>query len=91
MKEELVSACFTEKTLFGSFEDGTIVHWNCTKEGEVLNEFIGHTKKVTNLYVEDDLLISGSYDGTIRTWKVSVKWTLPRVASQKWCIRQTGQ
>ena len=83
MKEELVSACFTEKTLFGSFEDGTIVNWNCTKEGEVLNEFIGHTKKVTNLFVDGNLLVSGSYDGTIRTWNISVILYQYRMVKQR--------
>jgi hypothetical protein len=36
-REEVVSACFTEKTLFGSFEDGTIVEWSFTNQGEILN------------------------------------------------------
>ncbi len=72
MREEIVSACFTEKTVFGSFEDGTIVEWSFTNQGEILNQFLGHTKRVCNLYVDGNTLVSGSYDGTIRTWNISV-------------------
>lgn len=67
-----MSACFTEKTVFGSFEDGVIVEWSFTNQGEILNQFIGHTKRVSNLFVFNNVLVSGSHDGTIRTWNISV-------------------
>lgn len=47
------------------------MEWSFTNQGEILNQFIGHTKRVCNLFVMNNTLVSGSYDGTIRTWNVS--------------------
>jgi WD40 repeat protein len=33
---------------------------------------MGHTKRVTSLFMMNNLLVSGSYDSTIRTWNIQV-------------------
>lgn len=77
--------------MFGSFEDGSIVEWSFTNQGEILNQFIGHTKRVCNLFVEDNMLVSGSYDSTIRTWNISVINFEFRQGSPKQCSRRVAQ
>ena len=72
VRDELVSACFIEKSVFGSFEDGTIVEWSFSNQGEILNQYLGHKKRVSGLFVMGKWLVSGSHDGTIRTWQLGV-------------------
>ena len=47
------------------------MQWSFINLGMILDQFVGHTKRVCNLYVVDNILVSGSYDSTIRTWKIN--------------------
>ena len=56
--------------MFGSYEDGTIIQWNFVNSGEIVKEFMGHSKRISSLALIPDkkLLVSASHDATIRTW-----------------------
>lgn len=84
----MISACFTEKTVFGSYEDGTIVEWAFNNQGDILNQYLGHTKRVNGLFTMGKHLISGSNDGTIRVWQIGVRIHIFRMAKLRQCIRQ---
>lgn len=57
-----------EKRLVSTDVTGLIVIWDMRKR-TMLHKLAGHTSGVKNLaMLHNDTLISGSYDGTIRTW-----------------------
>lgn len=60
-----------DKRLGSASDDCAVIVWNF-QTGARLHTFIGHTRSVTSLVFlpESDLLISGSRDGTIRTWNI---------------------
>lgn len=59
------------KRLGSASSDCTVIVWNF-KTGARLHTLSGHIACVSSLVFlpESDLLISGSYDGTIRTWNI---------------------
>jgi WD40 repeat protein len=66
-----VSACFTKEYVFASYEQGDIIQYQFVNESPIKHELLGHTKKVTDLFIMNDkFLVSGSYDSTIRVWNI---------------------
>ena len=72
IREQMIAAAFTEKSLFGSFDDGTIVQWDFSTQGEIIRELKGHQDRVNALaYIPDkNILVNCSHDATIRAWNV---------------------
>jgi WD40 repeat protein len=52
-----------------------VTQFHFTNESDIANHFIGHTKRVTSLFLMNkNILVTGSYDATIRTWNIQVNF-----------------
>ncbi|QPC78007.1 hypothetical protein HYE68_008759 [Fusarium pseudograminearum] len=70
--DTILSILFLDDNRLGSASvDCAVIVWNF-QTGARLHTLIGHTAYVSSLVFlpESDMLISGSYDGTIRTWNI---------------------
>lgn len=67
--EKMVTAVSFMKdgSLVSASQDSTIKIWN--DDNKCVNTLEGHTKSITAMCVIDDLIISGSADGSVRFWK----------------------
>lgn len=72
-RDEILSACFSDKYVFTSYDDGEVIQFNFSNQSEILNRFEGHTKRISSLFlINKNTLVTGSYDSTIRTWNIQV-------------------
>lgn len=75
----------------GSFEDGTIVEWAFSNQGEILKEYLGHKGRVGGMVIIGKELVTGGHDGTIRRWQLGVRLTASRMARHRQCTRLEDQ
>ncbi len=64
-----LAASWKGEEIFAACRDGNIYHWN-TKQKKLIRKFSGHQEEVRSISVSSDgnLLLSGSYDATVRIW-----------------------
>jgi len=62
-----------------SSNDLTINVWN-TDTGELIQKYTGHTNKVFGLdQIDNDTIVSGSWDGTIQIWLISTGQNIKKI------------
>eukprot|EP01016_Furgasonia_blochmanni_P041599 TRINITY_DN5423_c0_g1_i3.p1 TRINITY_DN5423_c0_g1~~TRINITY_DN5423_c0_g1_i3.p1 ORF type:complete len:408 (+),score=64.93 TRINITY_DN5423_c0_g1_i3:124-1347(+) len=67
-EERLSTITFTDRCVYGGYEDGTIMSWNL-KDGEYMDTMKQHTKRVTGIQMLNlRVLVSSSQDGSIIFW-----------------------
>jgi WD40 repeat protein len=70
--------------------DGSAKIWNASNDWSLITNFTGHSKLVNGIdYLNDDLMVTGSLDSTIKIWSITTSDTVETIQTKSgvWSLK----